>query len=281
MANYPDNWVDDGNIWCYYNVTTTESATTLGTNTNRASAMWVDGEPVTPANSYTFDTIGEHLVKFTPAQWGRYYFSNSQALVRCYLPTSITYIDDNSFGGCGNLTLLNFNSLSITRLGQQAFMGCSNLVMDNLSLPLLDTLGNGALAGCRKLTSIANLGSITSLGAYSFNGCTSLASIVLPATLTSLGNYLFPNSLKTVTSLAETPPTLGSGVFSAAPTAIYVLPSSVQAYKEAAGWSSYANKIYPLWEEAPIAINHMSLGDFRRRIMAGISTPNRIVPAAD
>jgi hypothetical protein len=54
---------------------------------------------------------------------------------------------------------------------------------------------------------------------------------------------------------------------------ILVPAESLSAYKNASGWSNFASKIFPYWEDKAININHLSLGDFRRRIMLGISTP--------
>ena len=59
---------------------------------------------------------------------------------------------------------------------------------------LTGTLGNNAFKGCVKLTSIASLGSITSIGNSAFENCTQLANINFPNTLTSVGLNAFNNT---------------------------------------------------------------------------------------
>ena len=87
---------------------------------------------------------------------------------------------------------------------------------------------------------------VTSIGNSAFNYCTSLASITFPNSVTNIGTQAFDNcqSLASITVEATNPPTLGSYVFSYAPNqVIYVPAESVDTYKAASGWSSYASKI--------------------------------------
>jgi hypothetical protein len=68
--------------------------------------------------------------------------------------------------------------------------------------------------------------------------------------LTKIGNKTFNGciNLKKVVMNAYTPPTLGDNVFAGthADLAIYVPDHSVTAYREASGWSAYADRIKPL-----------------------------------
>lgn len=94
--------------------------------------------------------------------------------------------------------------------------------------------------------------SITSLGAYAFSRMDNTVRIDLPASVRYLNKSAF-TSIKNPTTVIfrnTTPPT-----FSATPDAyfgrlnpIYVPDDSVDAYKAATGWSSYASHIYPLSE---------------------------------
>ena len=87
---------------------------------------------------------------------------------------------------------------------------------------------------------------VTSIGNSVFSNCTSLASITFPNSVTNIGTQAFDNcpSLASITVEATNPPTLGSYVFGYAPNqVIYVPAESVDTYKAASGWSSYASKI--------------------------------------
>lgn len=78
-------------------------------------------------------------------------------------------------------------------------------------------------------------------------GCTSLTSLTFSSNLVRIGNYAFYNctSLQEVIVQKDTPPTLGSTSLGNCHSlaAIYVPDASVDAYKAANGWSTYANII--------------------------------------
>lgn len=278
MATYQDPWVDDGWIWAYYNVTTTEAATSVIYNTTSVSEMEVDGVSITVAASYQFSTTGEHLVKFKMSgnSLSNRQFRQITSLVRMYLPDSITEMGGGNgqhFYHCTGLTFFRFPA-HLTNISYQGFTSCTNLVIKDLSLPEITSIGSNGFRFVN-VTNIRNLGKVTEISSnYAFANNSSLTTVVLPATLTNIGNNAFNGcgTIASFTCLGETPPTISTGAFNSATlTKIFVPAKSLQAYKSATGWSSWANKIFPLWEETPIAINHLSLGDFRRRIMIGIS----------
>ena len=94
-------------------------------------------------------------------------------------------------------------------------------------------------------TEFVNFSGIMVLGGSAFSGCTSLAEIALPASLMSIGKSAFKGctKLKSMTVNANTPPTLGSGAIPTSIGAIYVPDASVEAYRAATNWSSFASKI--------------------------------------
>ena len=124
-----------------------------------------------------------------------------------------------------------------------------NDVLQNIDMSntLVNTLPFGTFYSCRSLTSITLPDSLTSIGDYAFASCTSLTSINLPDSLTSIGGaaFYYCTSLSLVTSLPTIPPSLGSDVFgnTHANLIIKVPAQSVNAYKTATNWNSYANKI--------------------------------------
>ena len=148
-------------ILCKYNVTSTESATTLISSTNNVSSMIVDDVEQEVTKSYTFDTTGEHTVLFT-------------------LTDGVTSIGSGTFAGCSRLTSVIISN-SVTSIGLQAFTGCSGLtsVIISNSVTIID---HGVFQGCSGLTSITIPDSVTSIGSGVFQNCSSLISITCNAT---------------------------------------------------------------------------------------------------
>lgn len=134
-----------------------------------------------------------------------------------------------------------------------------------LSIPsATGTLGLAAFRDT-KITNIANLGSITQLVAPNwdtgvFYNCTNLKVVVLPATLETLGSQYSPfagcTSLEDVVCYATIPPAVAcSTIFPKNKLkGIYVPDESVEAYKTATNWSTYAYRIKPLSEYSPLNI---------------------------
>ena len=87
---------------------------------------------------------------------------------------------------------------------------------------------------------------VTSIGKAAFSYCQSLTAVTIPDSVTSIGDEAFRVSLDltSITIEATTPPTLGNRVFDDTHNCpIYVPCSSVDAYKAANNWSTYASRI--------------------------------------
>ena len=106
-------------------------------------------------------------------------------------------------------------------------------------------IGSSMCSGCTSLTSCTIGNSVTSIGNYAFRNCRSLTSIDIPSGVTSIGSNTFNgcSGLTSVTLNAVAPPTLGSQAFYRTTCPIYVPAGSVEAYKAASGWSTYASRI--------------------------------------
>lgn len=114
-------------------------------------------------------------------------------------------------------------------------------------------IGGDVLQYRNSLTAVRGGNGVTSIGNYAFYYSYSLTSITIPNGVTSIGDSAFAycNSLTKYIINATTPPTLAStkafsGINSICK--IYVPDASVDAYKTATNWVSYAEYIYPISE---------------------------------
>ena len=150
-------------------------------------------------------------------------FKDNRAFGKINIPASVTKIGDEAFTGQYNVVFTW--SDNITEIGSMGFAYCfMDVPIEELVLP-------------------ANLKTIGERGFYQLG----VKNLTIPAGVTSIGKYAFSISyaLETVTCLATTPPAFDATAFSNTTTlaAIKVPASAVNAYKQAAGWSDYADLI--------------------------------------
>ena len=200
---------------------------------------------------------------------GEWTFGGCSSLTSITIPNSVTSIGGCAFYGCSSLTSVTIPN-SITSIGDQAFRGCTGELIVNCNIPNASlatysafynskftkvTIGEGvtsigehAFSYCSSLTSITIPNSVTKIGERAFNRCRSLTSITIPNSVTSIGGYAFYecSSLTSVYCKSTTPPTGGGNYMfysNAYDRKIYVPTNSVNAYKAAQYWSSYASDI--------------------------------------
>lgn len=133
----------------------------------------------------------------------------------------------------------------ITSIGTRAFNLCIDLTSIKIPNSVM-TIGNYAFYQCSGLTSINIPNGVTSIRGNAFRNCSGLTSIDIPSGVTSIGLRAFFNcsSLTSVTVNARTPPTLGTYVFDGTNNCpIYVPSASVDGYKSATNWGTYASRI--------------------------------------
>lgn len=139
----------------------------------------------------------------------------------------------------------------ITKINIDAFSHCQKLTSVNIPNSVT-SINNGAFESCSRLSEITIPNSVTYIGVSAFNQCTGLTNITIPASVTSIGDMIFFMCSKLSTIIVEptTPPKLGSSAFSsnASGRKIYVPDESVDAYKAASNWSTYADDILPMSE---------------------------------
>ena len=208
------------------------------------------------SNTYQFDTIGEHVVKYTltdpttmPSyskyQYGvtTYYgmFNDCGRLTSVTIPPTVTTFN-GAFRSCWSLTSVTIPS-SVTTIGSGAFSSCRGLT--SVIIPSgVTRIEDYTFSDCSGLTSVTIPSGVIRIGQDAFYGCRSLRNITFPSSVTYIGSgCIYMTQGTNVTIEATTPPGLGypNGMNSA--SHIYVPSESVEAYKAATNWSSYASKI--------------------------------------
>ena len=153
-----------------------------------------------------------------------------------------TFVDAVNMTG---VTLPN----TLTTIYNRTFWGCTGLT--SITLPnSLTYLGNDALRECTSLTNLNIPDSVQTIGGLCFFGCSGLTTVTIGTGFTTVEDpgqsFYGCVNLQSVTVKATTPPNLGSYDFfynTNNSFIIYVPAASVNAYKSASGWSSYASRI--------------------------------------
>lgn len=198
----------------------------------------------------TIETIGESA------------FYDCTNLATVTLPDALTTIGKEAFRNCSTLTSITIpeNVTTMTCHNYSTcysiFGGCANLttIVWNARNCANDYIKVGTSSGFNygtpfsgiysQITSITFGENVERIPNYLCYHMDHLTSVTIPASVTNIGTEAFDacTNLTTVTSLATTPPTLASGVFSGAASKTLYLPHSVAAkaaYRAASGWSSF------------------------------------------
>lgn len=149
-----------------------------------------------------------------------------------------------AFDSAASLTSVTLNE-GLQTIGYFSFYECRSL--PTITIPnSVTSIYESAFQNCSGLETVTIGTSVTSIGRIAFYYCTGLLSITIPNSVTSIGESAFDHctSLTAITCEATTPPTLGSGAFdNTNDSPIYVPSASVEAYKTANNWSTYASRI--------------------------------------
>ena len=200
----------------------------------------------TVVNTHTYtDGIEYHLISLS-----NYTVVDNEAFCYCtgltsvIIGTSVTSIGYGAFISCTSLTNITIPD-SVTSIGGQALSYCSALT--SVAIPnSVTSIGYEMFIGSDSLSDIKIPNSVTSISDAAFKSCYSLTSITIPDSVTNIGDYAFTDctGLKTIKISAINPPTIYSDTFYiTTPEKIIVPKSAINAYKSAAGWSTYADKI--------------------------------------
>lgn len=224
-----------------------------------SSGLYYDGFNTT-ITSHTFDNgIGTITFDSDVTTFKECCFYRTGELTGLNIPSNITSIHSLSLQGCTNLTNIvvspknnvydsrnNCNAIIQTSTNT-LLCGCKASVIPNT----VTNIGERSFAYCYSLTDITIPNTVTNIGQNAFYMCTDLEEVTIGSGVTTIGQAAFMecSKLTSVTILATTPPTLGTwNVFSnnASGRKIYVPAESVNAYKAASGWSTYAADIEPI-----------------------------------
>lgn len=184
----------------------------------------------------------------------RAFYGCSKLVQDMYLPNVDSFVNDGGEACFMNSGITGIYAPKLPFIPGSFCRNCTDMTGE-LDFPNVTNVGAAAFMNTA-LTKIKNLGQATSLvsgGVYgAFLGCKQLTFAELPSTLASIGQYCFQDclSLETVIMNAVAPPSIEAGIFLRTPStmSIYVPDQSVQAYREASGWLSYADRIKPLSE---------------------------------
>lgn len=225
------------------------------------------------------------ITAINPSNQDNANIGDKSVLKEVTLPNTIKTIGNFTFSGYSALETITIESgASGVRVGGHAFNGLKALTNFNVDPACFVSLGFGSFRDF-KLFSEITFQNVTAVGCQAFRGST-ISKIKLPSveTMEASSNYdgifsFCPNLVLvdlgencssigaesfgrgvgtsgnniTIICRASTPPTLGGKIFgstvvNAAIEGIYVPDTSVEAYKTATNWSTYADRIKPLSE---------------------------------
>jgi len=187
---------------------------------------------------------------------GVLYNKQQTVLVQCpggiqdlVIANTVTQIDPNAFMGCINLSSISIDSNNPYFSSVDGIL-YNKTITEMIRCPQTTTtvtipstitqIQNNAFANCADLISIEIPNTVTHIGYNAFYNCTSLTSLVIPASVTNIESSAFANcsGLTSLTCNAQTPPALGSRVFSnVSKTLDFTVPTeSEDLYKTAAQW---------------------------------------------
>lgn len=261
-----------------------DSSTTLSQNDVRRDGYELSaiteatvGSCVTSIGSYAFynaASMSSVTLHNDITSIGSYAFYNNKALISIDIPSGITVINEDTFANCSSLTGITIPD-GVTSIGSDAFSSCSGLASVNIGSGVT-SIGNYAFRRDYSLSEIVIPDSVTSIGSYAFGNNSGLTTVSIGSGITSIGQsaFRFCSGLTSITVNAVTPPTLGNNsVFADGNDCpIYVPCNSVDAYKAATRWSTYASRIQGIPPCGDCVCTAYSYSDTAMTVASGSST---------
>ena len=205
-------------------------------------------------------------------------YKNCTALREVNIGEYVETISYEAFQGCKAIETFNIDWSKIKTLNNRCFeFGSYKVYHDEFNMSGLDvtelrqalgcfsfrrvlTAGNasllsGCVSGCNfpegsRLESIDIADNITKISDGALRGANKLLNVVIPSSVIEIGGYsLGGSSLKWVEMKSSTPCTFTINANFNSTCIIYVPDGSVEAYKTASGWNSFAAQIKPISEK--------------------------------
>ena len=211
-----------------------------------ANVTFEEGSQLTSLGSNVFENsfnITNISLPNSITNMGSYVFDNCTGLTTANVPSNLTSIPNGTFYNCKSLSSVTVGN-RITSIGSYAFSNCSGLTSINLPSSVT-TIGSDAFSNCTSMNSFTIPSGVTSIGQSAFYNCSNLTTLIIPSSVLSIGNSAFSDCRKLTSIIInkDTPPAIGTSVFSNSTCLIYVPSNSYELYISAQNWSSYSDRI--------------------------------------
>lgn len=234
-------------------------------------------------SSYIFETIGEHIVKYTlanPKIVKENTFRGCSSLTSVRIPEGVTTLGNNAFNNCSSLTNIDIPE-SLTNIGAFAFTNTpwyedystdennryGNIIyINNVAYQAISnsiesctfkentiSIGTSAFLRCNRLTSVTIPDSVELIGGYAFDDCDNLSSVTIGNGVKRIENGAF-GSCDQLTEIVipNNVKSIGNSVFSYSNLQSITIGSGVESIGMFAfEGCSYLNSITILAEQAP------------------------------
>lgn len=190
-----------------------------GGNPNNATIENIDPTQYGP-DAIKVLTIHEGVTELT---YRAIYYATK--MTHLYLPSTLKILGDNSVSGAFNLQEIIIPE-GVTSIGSSAFYDC------------------------RKIKAVRIPDAVINIGESAFRYCNNLALVDIGSSVERIGALGFANSsIQTAVCRSLIPPTIDANSFGGNKFGSFYVPDdSVDAYKSATNWASYADYIKPLSE---------------------------------
>lgn len=168
------------------------------------------------------------------------------------IPTTVTSIGEDAFDGCSQFTRVDYegnNSYTVTHIDDWAQIDFASAKANplyyagTLYVVVPPISGSNSVPGLGEQRDLVFKETTTTIKPYAFVNLTRATSVTLGTDMTTIGAKTFDgcSNITSVTSWAETPPTLGSDAWNGVPavTPISVLCPDIETAYKATDWNRF------------------------------------------